>query len=93
MIKQVWKYKLDNIHNEIEMPIGSVILTIQKQFYETFIWALVDPTQKNETRVFEIFGTGQDIDLSNTVMKYINTFQDLEGSIILHVFELINTKP
>jgi hypothetical protein len=94
-MKTIWKYpikKADIV--EIIMPAAAEILTAQWQNEEPCIWALVNPfEQKNETRTFEIFGTGKDVPVGMGVeRKYINTFQmpSQIGPLVFHIFERIN---
>ena len=90
-MKTIWKFpiKVGDIIT-IEMPLYSQVLTIQSQFDEPMMWALVDPKQIKETRYFEVFGTGHSVpDLDATKQRnYINTFQVHGGSLIFHLFEL-----
>ena len=91
MSKTIWKFPItvgDIV--KIEMPLYAEILTIQSQFDEPMMWALVDPKQIKEIRYFEVFGTGHSVpDLDNDKKrKYINTFQVHGGSLIFHLFEL-----
>jgi len=94
-MKTIWKFpikKADKV--EIIMPAAAEVLTAQWGYEEPCIWALVNPfEQKNETRTFEVFGTGQDIPVDMGVeRKYINTFQmpSQIGLLVFHVFERIN---
>ena len=68
------------------MPKGAEILTVQLQGVPCF-WALVEPSAKNEKRTFIIHGTGHNISTENK--KYIGTYQECEGSLVWHVFELV----
>jgi hypothetical protein len=70
------------------MPAGGKILSLQVQDNSVCIWALVEPKNEMEIRIFETFPTGQDMD--TTGMQYIGTFQ--LGSYVGHVFEHIGGK-
>ena len=91
MEKQVWKFELTPSRKQaIEMPINAEILTIQTQFGNPCIWALVDPNAKKEQRGFEIFGTGLSIIYDMLVVRnYIGTYQVNDGQYVFHVFERI----
>lgn len=93
MKKTIWKFKFktDNYFT-LDMPIGAEILTVQIQSnLNPCIWALVDPSQELETRFFEVYGTGQDIDCNiSGKRKYIGTYQFYNGDLIFHLFERIN---
>ena len=85
----IWKYELavTDVQN-ISIPIGAKILTVQVQNGLPCLWVLVDPKADKEMRCFEIFGTGTPV-LSDmgTSREYISTFQIRQGNLIFHVFE------
>jgi len=90
MIKTIWKYPLKATDSQnISMPKGSQILTVQTQFDVPCLWALVDPAEKNtEARLIETFGTGHDLHYDmGASREYIGTFQLHEGQLVFHVFE------
>lgn len=89
MKKVIWKFGLETTDNqEIEMPIGAEILTVQNQVGIPCLWALVDPTAIKEKRTFEVFGTGHPIHYDMGVSRnYISTYQLHGGSLAFHVFE------
>lgn len=87
-MEQIWKYelKVDGVQ-KINMPEGAKILTVQTQFDNPCIWALVNPTNTLTVRNFEIYGTGHNIQIGSR--QYIGTFQVNSGFLIFHVFELL----
>jgi hypothetical protein len=88
-MKSIWKYNLKiGIAQEIRMPSGAEILTAQIQYSELVLWALVDEDNKLESRMFVTYPTGMNIE--ETKIKYINTFQFSGGSFVLHLFEILN---
>lgn len=86
MIKEIWKYSLDGIVSEIEMPMEAKVLTVQLQNGKPHIWTLVNSENDMEIRKFTIVGTGNPFDVSN--MKYIGTFQDTP--FVWHLFENVH---
>ena len=89
MEQRIWKYQLEVTDGQnISMPKGAEILTVQVQDGSPCLWALVDPKAETEIRFIEIFGTGNPV-LSDigASRKYISTFQMLEGRLVLHAFE------
>ena len=88
-MKTIWKFELETIGNQnIEMPIGAEILTIQAQSEEPCLWALVNPEAKKELRIFEIFGTGHPIRYDTGITRnFIGTYQLKDGGLVFHVFE------
>lgn len=91
MKKQIWKFPIEQKDRiRVTMPIGAEILTVQEQRDHPCIWALVDPNAQREERIFEVFGTGHEINYDMGVeRKYINTFQLAEGDLVFHLFERI----
>jgi hypothetical protein len=66
------------------MPRFSRILHIGSQDDGPVIWALVDPGQPPEERVFFVYGTGHPFD--DTGLEYRGTTQT-ESGFLWHVFE------
>jgi hypothetical protein len=90
-MKVVWKFKMVPIDTqEIEMPVGAEILTVQAQGDSPMLWALVDPVKKKEMRKFLMLGTGHETEEKN--LTYIGTFQLMVGALMFHVFETIKGK-
>lgn len=73
---------------EIEMPEGSIILSVQSQHNFPVIWALVFPDAKKCKRKFKLVGTGRSI-YEWTGLNYVGTFQLDGGNFIGHLFEII----
>ena len=87
-MKQIFKYEIKPTdRQEIELPIGSEILTIQTQFDTPFLWAMVhsDEDVQKEKRTIRLFATGEEVDCIGT---YINTFQLHGGSLVFHAYEI-----
>jgi hypothetical protein len=88
MTTQIWKYTLNGMVNDIQMPLDAEILTVQLQDGQMFnacIWAKVNPENELEKRQFVVIGTGHSFDDTNH--KYIGTYQ--EGFFVWHVFEIV----
>lgn len=88
-MKRIYKYPLIvTDQQDVLLPMGADILTIQTQADTPCLWALVDPGGATEARVIEIFGTGhvvrEDMGVSR---KYITTFQLADGALVFHAFE------
>ena len=84
----IWKYPLEVVPQQtVEMPFGSKILTVQVQQETPCLWALVDPGLYTVRREIHIVGTGHELEISLSALKYINTFQQANGSLVWHVFE------
>lgn len=87
-MKVIWKYeiKVTDIFG-LDMPEGAEVLTVQVCKEQPCIWALVDNSKPKEKRVFCIYGTGHIVSAPQT-KKYIGTFQQLDGALVWHLFEL-----
>lgn len=90
MKKTIWKFELETTdYQTLEIPEDFEILTVQTQNEKPNIWALVNPDSGNKKVRFEIFGTGHAI---NNIYerKYVGTYQLHSGSLVFHVFQIIN---
>ena len=85
-MKQIWKYKLpvDGYQSWVEMPEGSEIICVHEQDSHVCLWAIVDPSNENLRRFFEIFGTGHSIQVPT--LKYVGT-AFMKTGLVWHVFE------
>lgn len=88
-MKSIWKFPMRiESHQSISMPKDAVILSVQDQFGEVMMWAIVDTEASNEDRVFFIYGTGHKYpDTPKLKLTYITTFQQDGGNYVWHVFE------
>lgn len=89
MSKSIGKFPLEVTDvQQIEMPNGAEILTIQTQDEIPCIWALVDINAPKKKIAFEIFGTGHNVP-ENAERRYVGTFQMRKGALVFHCFLLI----
>lgn len=86
----IWKFPFhirDTV--AIEMPRGATVLPhleparLEQGEPGLVIWAVVDPDQPTETRVFHVVGTGHP--MPETPLNYIGSA--LAGPLVWHVFE------
>ena len=93
-MKAILKYQLDTADiQHITMPYGAEILTVQSHRGNICLWALVDWEAIPESlRTFRIYGTGHPLSSDSTylVQNYIGTVQELNGSLVWHVFEEVS---
>lgn len=83
----IWKFGLpidDRV--VIPMPAGASVLCVQTQNDAPCLWAVVDPGEKLENRVFLVRGTGHDLGEAEW-RHYIGTFQIIGGALVFHVFD------
>ena len=89
MKKKIYKYKLQiTDYQEIEVPIGYQILSLDVQDNMPHIWILIDPLQEEKMKLkFSFYATGQDIDCGNMkYIDYIGTVHLCNGSLVYHCF-------
>jgi len=88
--RTVWKYPVPlEDRFTLKMPIGAQVLCVQIQREAVRLWALVHPGRSMEEREFYAFGTGHPINVSESSLRYVDTYQMLEGALVLHLFEVL----
>ncbi len=87
-MKQIFKYPIPISGSfPLDLPEGAEILCVQVQNgVGPCIWALVDSDNASEVRDFSVVGTGRSTNVS--IAGYIGTFQELNGQLIWHLFEI-----
>ena len=90
-METIWKYELafESI-TRLKVPQNAEILTVQQdqKTNKPCIWVMVNTENEKEERIFELFGTGQEIKFDMGVdRKYIGTYQYQKGEFVGHVFE------
>ena len=87
----IWKFGFSPSNEiSITMPKGAEILTLQTVGNNPFIWAFVNSEAENEKRHFKMYGTGHIIQIKeNTMERYIGTYQLYEGTLVFHLWEVI----
>jgi len=84
----IYKYPLsvDDVQ-DVEMPPGAVILTVQAQGEIPCIWAQVNSqTLGRIRRRFRTYGTGHPMGDAAEFSHYVGTYQLRSGALIFHVF-------
>ena len=80
----VWKFKLEVTDlQQVEMPQGAQLMTVQEQGGELCLWAAVDTEAPKESRTIEIIGTGNPFHEASR--RYVASVQ--QGVFVWHVFE------
>jgi len=86
MSKSIWKFPVETTDNqEIRMPAGAKILSIQTQSNSPCICAEVDTNAPKESRFIDIYSTKDT--LPNNPGQYLGTYQLNDGMSIFHVYE------
>jgi hypothetical protein len=83
MTKRIFKYPLKTGTNELELPVGSLILDVICQNKTLTMYVMVNDTEDKVTRTIQVFGTGWVLPEEN--LEYINTVD--VGIFVWHVFE------
>ena len=88
MERQVWKYSLAvETRQDVMMPKGARVLTVQVQQGQPCVWALVDPhTDPDDYWPVTLctYGTGHP--MPGDPGEYVGTFQLSGGALVFHVF-------
>ena len=84
---RIWKYPLEVADGQnLSLPTGAKILTVQMQGGTPCLWALVDEDMPTtETRAIAIYGTGNP--MPTEPGAYIATFRLHGSSLLFHAFE------
>jgi len=86
-MKTIYKYSLAaSDWQTISVPVNAQILTVQTQYNEPFMWALVDTDNDMRFVKIDIYGTGHPIDTEHQ-REYLGTFQMDGGILVFHVFK------
>ena len=88
-MKKIYKYRIEATDDQnIEMPVGAKILTVQNQYGIPCIWAMVDTNAEKERVHIKVYGTGHTIQDSDR-LEYIGTFQMCGGALVFHAFKVL----
>lgn len=88
-MRKVFKYPLTPGRSEVDMDPNGEVLTVQEQFGDACMWALVDPNAPIARRVFLTCGTGHEVS-EDWNLVYAGTIQVYEGRLVFHVFEVLS---
>lgn len=103
MTRTIWKFPLLAADSQIvKMPKGAKILSVDVQYGNPHIWALVDPNASGRDRLIFMHGTGHvfepppraaqlrrhpDEDTSAGSFDFVGTYMLLGGDLVFHVFD------
>ncbi|MDD1553134.1 hypothetical protein FO615_06025 [Riemerella anatipestifer] len=88
-MKAVYKYPLFVQGVQfVSLPKGAEILCVQEQNGKPCLWALVNPEAEKEEVKLITSGTGEVFNTKN--LKYIGTYQLLEGNFVGHLFKYLD---
>ncbi len=88
-MKSIWKYSLElTDRQELEMPEGAWILSVQMQCNNICLWVAVNTEVQKKKRVIYIVGTGHNVGhLHRSLHRFIGTVQMRGGALVWHIFE------
>lgn len=89
--RRIYKYLVDGTSVPISMPRGAQILHVAVQEGRPYLWALVDLAVPEAKRLLRVVGTGHPLpsaDSTEPLGVYVGTVLMLEGTLVLHVFDL-----
>ena len=85
-MKTIHKYNVPPADEwSMDLPAGARLLSVQVQYGEPVLWALVDPAQPPVPMLFAIRRTGDGAD-DLGVAEFIGTFQLQNGALVFHLF-------
>lgn len=92
---QIWKYALDGAITLMRVPKGAIIRHAAVQILENSsqicLWMEVQPGAPEETRIFRMFNTGEDIPFKPLHRAFVATLgKPLTNDEIVHVYEVFN---
>lgn len=86
---KVYKYPIEPTdYFDLELPVDAKVLTVDFQYNQPCVWALLDTDKPGVLRHFRLAGTGHPITEKCEELEYINTFQMMGGHLVFHLFEL-----
>lgn len=75
---------------EVTIPWGATVFSIQAMGTGVFLWALVDPDEKETVqRHFRVERTGDTVEWDSK-LQHVATIQLMGGGLVFHVFEKKN---
>ena len=82
----VHKYKLFTSEKQLlVLPVGSKILSVQEQYGEIVLYAMVDTSVREvDTHTIYVYGTGHRIEEMD--IRFIGTVKLNAGTLMFHVF-------
>lgn len=88
----VWKYDIGmpGAPFAVQMPRRACVVSVHVQGEQPRMWAIVDPEQPLEQRVFVVVATGATIPDTKVgaVAAFVGTFLVGGGDLVFHLFEV-----
>ena len=82
MKKQIWKFDLIvSPYFKVEMPKGSVFVSVQSQNNRGVMWAIVNTEAEKETRTFSRYGNGHS--MPSDGINYSGRYKEKDNGVDL----------
>ena len=89
-MRTIWKVELKAGVTQAELPVDHKVLTAQFQRRQLCLWVEVETDSPKETQVFEVVGTGHEMEPTCGERQYISTVQvQPDESLVFHVYHLV----
>ena len=96
----IWKFRLQEGINQIEVPHNSIVLSVQAQpkgCNDLVLWMLIDTKERwKEMKTIFVIETGHEVKVgefetieSLESLKFIDTVQLEDRLYVLHIFEVL----
>lgn len=86
-MKTIWKFELKvDGRQEIDLPEGAQIMSVQEQHGSLCLWAMCEHGAIPKRRTIRIYGTGHAVSDADR-LTFIGTVQMRGGVLVWHVFE------
>jgi hypothetical protein len=88
MTMRIWKWTLEvTDRQQLPIPGGAKLLTVQVQHGMPQLWALVDEKAPIIHRTIATYGTGNPLP-DGDPGQYVGTYQIRGGALVFHVFDM-----
>jgi hypothetical protein len=88
MAMKIWKFRLELTDTQqLQLPKGAEILSVQVQASIICMWALCDDNANIVDRRINIYGTGHKLPENSHIGEFIATVQLAGGDLVFHVFD------
>lgn len=87
-MKKIFKYNISpaTCTNTILLPEGAQVLSVEEQYGEIVLYALVDPGAPTNLVPFRLFGTGHSIAEDISEHTFVGTVKLMSGTLMFHIF-------
>ena len=85
-MRAIYKFELQTVgRQEINLPMGAVIISAQAQSGNICLWVELDTKAQTYKKAIHIYGTGHEID-DDLHLRFIDTVQLANGALVFHIY-------